>query len=113
MRLFGFTFLATGLLTAAVGIASADHLGKCLGTWKLVSGNRAGTDLLAEESKDVTLTFKEEDNKVKLVVKAGDKVMTEATVKLIKKGDQYDQYDIAYTKGFNQKKSLEGKTLRG
>ena len=106
-----------GVLSLA-GTAAADHLTKSTGTWTLVSIERDGKLLPKEDIEKITVTVtKAEADALKIVTKQGDKVVTEATAKLAKAdaktGDKHDQFDITYTKGYNQKKSLEGKTLHG
>ena len=113
MRKSVLTLFAAGVVLAIGGVAAADHLAKCPGTWKLVSAERDGKALPREDTENITLTCKADGETLKLVVKKGDKVVTEATAKLVRKGDKHDQFNVTYIKGFNQKKSLEGKTLHG
>lgn len=115
MRLCVLTFFAASLVLATSGTAAADHLDKCLGKWKLVKAERDGTPLPKEDfDNNITLVCsKGEGDTIKLVVKKGDEVVTEATIKHVKKGEKYDQYDITYTKGFHKKESLKGKTHHG
>ena len=102
-----------GVLSLA-GTAAADHLGKSHGTWKLVSAERHGKPLPKADIENVTLTCKAEGKDLKIVVKEGDKVVTEATAKLHKEGDKHDQYDITYTKGSDKDgKDMKGKTVHG
>ena len=103
-----------GVLSLA-GTAAADHLTKSPGTWKLVSAERDGKFLPKEDIANVTVTVsKAEGDALKLVVKDGDKVVSEGTAKLHKAGDKHDQYDMTYTKGSDMDgKDLKGKTLHG
>lgn len=113
MRLYTLTLFAAGLFLAAAGTAAAHHLDKCPGTWKLVSAERDGASLPKEDLENVTITCKADGELLKLVVKKGDKVMTEATAKLAKEDEKHDQYDITYTKGSNKDGDLKGKTIHG
>lgn len=115
MRLFALMICAAGLVLAAAGTAAADHLAGTVGSWKLVKAERDGKALPKEDfDDDITVAVsKGEGGRLKLVVKKGDKVVTEATARLAKKGDRHDQFDITYAKGFHQKKDLKGKTHRG
>lgn len=109
-------FVALALMAApgVAGTAAADHLAKCTGTWKLVSAERDGKPVPKKEfDKDVTITCTAKGHTIKIIAKKGDKVTTEATAKLVKKGDKFDHYDITYTKGRTNNVDLKGKTLRG
>jgi len=112
MKLLAAVAVAVALCVA--GTAAAGHLTQVEGTWKLVSAERDGKPVPKEEfDKDVTVTCTVKGDTVKIVAKKGDKVTTEATAKLAKKGDKYDQYDVTYTKGRTNEVDLKGKTLRG
>lgn len=114
MRWLTLTIFAVGAVLVAAGTAAADHLKKAPGTWKLVSAERDGKALPKEDfDDDVTVTVKADGDDLKIAVKKGDKVVTEATAKLAKAGDKHDQYDITYTKGSDKDGDLKGKTFHG
>lgn len=114
MKLKLLVVLAMGAGLFLASTALADHLKKAPGTWEMVSGERDGKALPKEDIEHVTLTVTAEGDALKIVVKKHDKVVTEATAKLAKAGDNHDQYDITYTKGTNPKgEDLKGKTAHG
>lgn len=115
MKLPAAVALVVGL--SFTGTAAAHHLHKCPGTWKLVKAERDGKPLPKEDIENVTLTCKADGDDLKIVVKKGDKVVTEGTAKLAKDGDKnekHDQYDMTYTKGTDKDgKDMKGKIVHG
>lgn len=114
MRWFVLTLFAAGLVVAAAGTAAADHLKNAPGTWKMVSAERDGKPLPKEQfDNDITLTIKPHGDDLHIIVKKGDKVVSESMAKLAKTGEKHDQYDITYIQGRDKDGELKGKTFRG
>lgn len=117
MRLFSLTIFAAGLVLAAVGTATADDLApELVGSWKLTKAERDGKSLAKEEIDGVTVTCSKADGGgIKCVVKKGDEVVAEGTIKHAKSDEKVkgDHYDMTYTKGTGKDKDGKDKDLKG
>jgi uncharacterized protein (TIGR03067 family) len=102
-----------------------DKATKLPGTWKHASAERDGKSLPKEEFDNypnylVIARVEGSKSAFKVVMKSGDEVVAEATIKRseVEKGAQHNQYDAAYSKGRHAGKTLhaaivvDGDTLK-
>lgn len=128
MRLNALTVCATCLVLAA-GPAAADDLADRLpGAWELVSVERDGQPVSKDEvAHTLVMTRLEGDRGAcKVLIIKGDAVVAVATIRPTEgakaeqhNGDTFTRYDVAYSKGRHQGKTLhasihlDGDTMKG